>query len=192
VRGEDASNVAVTTIPAQKRVTLQILSMWPPFKVLKQTFAVSRRAEQLRLRAQQCVVATVEESVLRTEMENFESQEEDAPKRVLYFKPMSWLGQIRPHRRDEAWSASLWQTFFASCVGANIPALAELPLSACGCRKFQIDTLGDHLCTCTAHSGAKRAHDWVVDQIADLFRTSHKVRTTHKVKTQQVARSRGQ
>jgi hypothetical protein len=118
-------------------------------------------------------------------MENLES-EADARRRVLYFKPMSWLGQIRPHRRDEAWSASLWQTCFASCVGANIPALAELPLSACGCRKFQIDTLGDHLCTCTARSGAKKAHDWAVDQIPNLFRT------THKVKTQQVAKSRGQ
>ena len=116
--------------------------MWPPFKDLKQTFAVSRHAEQLRLRVQQRVVATFEDSVLRTEMGSLESQEEDAPRRVLWFKPMSWLGQIRPHRRDEAWSASLWQTFFASCVGANIPALAELPLSACGCRKFQIDALG--------------------------------------------------
>ncbi len=37
---------------------------------------------QLRLRAQQCVVATVEDSVLRTEMENLESEEEDAPRRV--------------------------------------------------------------------------------------------------------------
>ena len=108
---------------------------------------------------QQRVVATVEDSVLRTEMENLESEDEDAPRRVLGYKPMSWLGQIRPHRRDEAWSAGLWQTFFASCVGATIPGLAELPLSACGCRKFQIDMLGDHLCTCTAHSGAKKAHD---------------------------------
>ena len=39
---------------------------------------------------------------------------------------------------------------------------------------------------CTAHSGAKKAHDWAVDQLADLFRT------THKVKTQQVVKSRGQ
>jgi hypothetical protein len=45
---------------------------------------------------------------------------------------------------------------------------------------------GDHLWTCTVHSVAKKAHDWVVDQIADFFRT------THKVKTQQVVRSRGQ
>jgi hypothetical protein len=25
--------------------------------------------------------------------------------------------------------------------------------------------------TCTAHTGAKKAHDWAVDQLADLFRT---------------------
>jgi hypothetical protein len=31
-----------------------------------------------------------------------ESQEEDAPKHVLFFKLMSWLGQIRPHSRDES------------------------------------------------------------------------------------------
>ena len=109
--------------------------MWQHFEDLKQTFAVSRRAEQLRQRVQQRVVATVEDSALRTEMENLESDEEDASRRVLWYKPMSWLGQIRPHRRDEAWSAGLWQAFFASCVGATVPALAELPLSACGCKK---------------------------------------------------------
>ncbi len=40
--------------------------------------------------------------------------------------------------------------------------------------------------TYTVHSGAKKAHDWMVDQVADFFRT------THKVKTQQVVKSRGQ
>jgi hypothetical protein len=119
-------------------------------------------------------------------MTGLESQEEDAPNRVLFFKPMSWLGQIRPHRRDESWSASFCQTFFSTSVGAQIPVIAEKPLVVCGCRKLQVDTLGDHLCTCTTHSGAKKAHDWVVDQLPDLFRT------THKVKTQQVAKSRGQ
>ncbi len=49
-------------------------------------------------------MAAVEESVLRMEMTGLESQEEDDPKFVLFFKPMSWLGQIRPHRRDESWS----------------------------------------------------------------------------------------
>ena len=71
VRGEDASKLVA--IPTQHRVTQQILSRWQPFKDLKQTFAVSRRAEQLRLRVQQRVVATVEDSALRTEMENLES-----------------------------------------------------------------------------------------------------------------------
>ena len=55
-----------------------------------------------------------------------------------------------------------------------------------GLRKFQIDTLGDHVSTCTSHSGVKKDHDWVVDQLVDLFRT------THKVKTHQVVKSRGQ
>ncbi len=64
--------------------------------------------------------------------------------------------------------------------------IAEKPLAVCGCRKFRVDALGDHLCTCTAHSGAKKAHDWAVDQLADLFRTMH------KAKTQQVVKSRGQ
>jgi hypothetical protein len=119
-------------------------------------------------------------------MADLESQEEDAPKCILFFKPMSWLGQIRPHRRDESWSASLWQTFFSTSMGAQIPVILEKPLAVCGCRKFGIDSLGDHLCTCTVHSGAKKAHDWAVDQFADLFRTRH------KVKTQQVVKSRGQ
>jgi hypothetical protein len=50
VRGEDASNVAVTPIPPQRRLTHQILQHRNTFQVLQQTFAVSRRAEQLRLR----------------------------------------------------------------------------------------------------------------------------------------------
>ena len=89
VRGEDASNML--TIPSQNKVTQQIISLWQPFKDLNQAFAVSRRAEQLRLRSQQRIIATAEDSVLRTEMANLESQEEDAPRRVLWFKPMNWL-----------------------------------------------------------------------------------------------------
>jgi hypothetical protein len=52
-------------------------------------FPGSRRVEQLRLHSQQCIVTTVEDSVLRTEMAGLESQEQDAPKRILFFKPMS-------------------------------------------------------------------------------------------------------
>jgi hypothetical protein len=49
--------------------------------------------------------------------------------------------------------------------------IPEKPLAVCGCRKFQVDSLGDHLCTCTTHSGAKKDHDWSVDQLTDLFHT---------------------
>jgi hypothetical protein len=103
---EDASNVAVTAMPVQNRITLQILSMWEPFKVLKETFSVSLRAEHLRLHAQQRVVATVEDSILRSKTPS--------------------------HRRDEAWSASLWQNFFTTSVGAQIPLLAEIIVAALG------------------------------------------------------------
>jgi hypothetical protein len=64
--------------------------------------------------------------------------------------------------------------------------IEEKSFTTCGCRKFQLDPLGDHLNTCTAHSGAKKTHDWMVDQVPDLFRT------THKVKTQEVVKDRGQ
>ena len=53
-------------------------------------------------------------------------------------------------------------------------------------KKIAVDALDDHVSTCTAHSGAKKAHDWAVHLLADLFRT------THKVKTERVVRSRGQ
>ena len=55
---------------------------------------------------QQHVVTTVEDSTRRAEMGALESQEEDTPKRVLWYKPLGFLGVIRPHRRDETWSAS--------------------------------------------------------------------------------------
>jgi hypothetical protein len=96
---------------------------------------------------------------------------------------MSCLGQIRSHRRDEAWSASFWQTFFARTMGAQIPVIVEKPLAACGCRKFQLDAMEDHLCSCTAHSGAKKAHDWAVEQLDDLFRTTHTVAMQHVTKS---------
>ena len=78
VRDESsASNADVTTaIPSQLKVTKQILLHWQPFRDLKLMFAGSHRAEQLSLRSQQRVVATVEESVLKTEMTGLESQEE--------------------------------------------------------------------------------------------------------------------
>ncbi len=68
-------------------------------------FPGSRRAEQLSLRSQQCVVTTVEESVLKSEMAGLESQEEDAPASLLQPNELAgadqdWLPEIsvRPPR----------------------------------------------------------------------------------------------
>jgi hypothetical protein len=102
--GEDASKV---TIPTQKTLTYQILILCQSFKDLKQTFPVSRRDEQLRLHTPQSVVVTIEDSALCVEMGVLESQEEDSSRRSLWYKPLGFLGVIRPHHRDEAWSASL-------------------------------------------------------------------------------------
>ena len=52
----------------------------------------------------------------------------------------------------------------------------------CGCKKHGIDTYGDHTATCTAHSGATKAHDWAVGVLGPLFRSAgHTVRTQHQV-----------
>jgi uncharacterized protein (DUF1015 family) len=68
----------------------QILNHWLPFQDLKKSFVVSRRvAEQFGLWSKQRIMTTTEGSVLRREMTNLESQEEDAPRRILWSKPMS-------------------------------------------------------------------------------------------------------
>ena len=45
-----------------------------------------------------------------------------------------------------------------------------------------MDLYGDHTSTCTAHSGATKAHDWAVGVLGPLFRSSgHVVRSQHQV-----------
>ena len=45
-----------------------------------------------------------------------------------------------------------------------------------------MDFHGDHTSTCTAHSGATKAHDWMAGVLGPLFRTAgHTVRTQHGV-----------
>ena len=89
VRDESsASNDDVPVIPSQLKVTHQILRHWEPFRDLKARFADSCHAEQLSFRSQQRIVATVEDSVLRTEMAGLESLEEDDSKCILFYTPM--------------------------------------------------------------------------------------------------------
>ena len=51
-----------------------------------------------------------------------------------------------------------------------------------------LDLHGDHIATSQAHSGAQKAHDWMVSVLGPLFRTAG-----HPVRTQfGVSRSEGQ
>jgi hypothetical protein len=83
-----ASSVDVPVIPSHLKVIHQILIHWEPFRDLKSRFVGSCRAEQLNLHSQQCIVSTVEDSVLRTEMTGLESLEEDDPTHILFYKSM--------------------------------------------------------------------------------------------------------
>ncbi len=135
-------------------------------------FVVSCRTEQLSLLSQQHIVVTFEDSELRTEMDVLESQEEDDPKCILFFQSSLnwWVGWDRSGLTVEmkpglivSGRLSLTRPW-ASRSRSSLKSLWRLV------EKFQLDTMGDHLCTFTIHSGAKKAHDWVVDQLTDLFR----------------------
>jgi hypothetical protein len=64
VRGEGDSN-AVAVIPAQHRLTHQILNHWLPFEDLKQAFAVSRRAlVELPISACGCKKITIDALII--------------------------------------------------------------------------------------------------------------------------------
>jgi hypothetical protein len=65
---------------------------------------------------------------------------------------------------------------------ASLPRLHNSPLAKCSCKKFCMDFHGDHTSTCTAHSGATKAHDWMVSVLGLLFRTvGHVVRTQLRI-----------
>ena len=45
-------------------------------------------------------------------------------------------------------------------------------LRAFRCKKHGMDLYGDHTSTCTAHSGATKAHDWAIGMLGPLFPTA--------------------
>ena len=65
---------------------------------------------------------------------------------------------------------------------SSLPRRNNSPFAKCGCKKHYMDFHGDHTATYTAHSGATKAHDWMVGVLGPLFRTAgHTVRTQHGV-----------
>ena len=127
-------------------------------------------------------------------MNGLEEQADNAKARELYWKPLSWLGTILPSSAKDAFDPAPWTTFVSTTLRLEVPVLSSLPrrtnspLAKCGCKKHCMDVDGDHTATCTAHSGATKAHDWMVSVLGPLFRTAR-----HTVRTQQaVTASAGQ
>jgi hypothetical protein len=136
-------------IPSQRRLTQQLTKECPQYKALRQRYAGTRFEEQRQLHLPQKHKATVPESGLRVEMNTLEERADNAKARDLYWKPLSWLGTIRPSSANDAFDPNLWATFVSTTL---------------------------------AHSGATKAHDWMVSVLGPLFRTAgHIVRTQHGV-----------
>jgi hypothetical protein len=146
-------------IPSHRRLTQQLTQHWPQFKALRQHYARPWRNKQTTQRPATFIGST-----------------------------LSWLGTIRPSSANDAFDPNLWATFVSTTLGLVVPSLSSLPrhhnnpLAKCGCKKHCIDFYGDHTATCTAHSGATKAHDWLVGVLGPMFRTAgHTVRTQHGV-----------
>ena len=163
-------------IPTQRRVTEQLTKHWAPFKVLRQRYAGTRFEEQCQLHLPQKHKATDTDSTLGMEMNGLEEQADYAKARELFWKPLSWLGTIRPTSANDAFDPTLWETFVSTTLGLEVPIRSILPrlhnspLAKCGCKKFCMDFHGDHTSTCTGHSGATKAHNWMVSVLGPLFR----------------------
>ena len=57
-------------------------------------------------------------------MLNLEEQADNANARELYWKPMGWLGAIRPTTANDAFDPALWETFVSTTLGLEVPTLA--------------------------------------------------------------------
>jgi hypothetical protein len=89
-------------IPSQRRLTQQLTKEYPQYKALRQRYAGTRFEEQRQLHLPQKHKATVPESSLHVEMNGLEEQADNAQASVLYWKPLSWLGTIRPTSTNDA------------------------------------------------------------------------------------------
>jgi hypothetical protein len=114
-------------IPSQRRPTQQLTKHWPQFKALRQHYASTRFDEQCQLHLPQKRKVTVPESSLRVEMNALEEQADNAKARDLYWKPLSWLGTIRPSSGNDAFDPNLWATFVSTTLDLEVPILSSLP-----------------------------------------------------------------
>jgi len=55
------------------------------------------------------------------------SKADNAKARHLYWKPLSWLGTIRPSSGNDGFDQSLWATFVSTTLGLEVPVLSSFP-----------------------------------------------------------------
>ena len=178
-------------ILSQRRLTQQLtMEEWPQYKALRQCSAGTRFEEHCQLHLPQKHKPAVPDSTLRIALNWLEEQADNAQASDLYWKPLSWLGTIRTTSND-AFDPALWSTFVSTSLGLEVPVLCSLPrrnnspLAKCGCTNTTW-TFTTTTSTCTAHSGATKAHDWMVGMLGPLFRTAgHTVRMQHGVTARQ-------
>ncbi len=117
---QQAQQPPKSVIPSQRRVTEQLTKHWAPFKAPRQRYAGTRFEEQRQLHLPLKYKATVPDSTLRVEMNNLEEQADNAKARELFWKPMAWLGAIRPTSANDAFDPALWETFVSTTLGLEI------------------------------------------------------------------------
>jgi hypothetical protein len=86
-------------------------------------------------------------------MNGLEEQADNAQARDLYWKPLSWLGAIRPTSANDAFDPALWTTsrptLVSTTLGVEDPVLSSLPRrnnsphAQCSCKKHAMDFHGD-------------------------------------------------
>ena len=118
---QQAQQAPKAVIPTQRRVTEQLTRHWAHFKALRQRYAGTRFEEQRQLHLPQKHKATVQDSALRVEMLNLEEQADNAKACELFWKPMAWLGAIRPTTANDAFDPALWETFVSTTLGLEVP-----------------------------------------------------------------------
>ena len=104
-------------IPSQRRLTQQLTAHWPQFKSLRQRFTGAWFEEQHQLYMPQKHKATVPDSALCMEMNDLEEQADNSKARDLHWKPLSWLGTLRPSTDNDAWDQPLWEKFICTTLG---------------------------------------------------------------------------
>ena len=70
---------------------------------------------------------------------------DSSKKRYLWWKPMAWLGIIRPTNASEKWLMQQWSTFFCMTLGLPMPWISQG--TKCPCQAFLHDQFGDKTST---------------------------------------------